>query len=361
MSADEHASRSGRNERKGVAFIQVLACLTTIASNYLLTNPRLGLVRFTNTAIADTHPVYALPAGYAFAIWGLIFLLLGLFTAYQATLGLHSAPIVRLRFSVVVVELANVSWLFAFGYEQYWTASILIAAYTISLHRILGLASVDYLSRAHTSAHKLCIAAPFSVHASWVTLASALQIQVNLLEEGWLPSASFSSACLLLPVALACARAYQRVDVPYALVSVWGLYGIVVQQGAGSTFGCASRICPACQQRGPGGSILAICNRSDTSSFPGRPNGFDSLLCDIFDPSSPDQCPVAKSSEVAAWAWLGIAAVLLALLVGVVRALLHEEGVDKHGGAEGGLVEPLTAEGCESSTSNAGSRDGFVT
>jgi len=33
------------------------------------------LVRFSNTDIANTHPVYGLPAGYAFAIWGVIYLL----------------------------------------------------------------------------------------------------------------------------------------------------------------------------------------------------------------------------------------------------------------------------------------------
>ena len=43
-----------------------------------------GFVQFTNSQIAFTHPVYGLPTGYTFAVWGLIYILEGIFCIWQA-------------------------------------------------------------------------------------------------------------------------------------------------------------------------------------------------------------------------------------------------------------------------------------
>ena len=77
-------------------------------------------------------------------------------------------------------------------------------------------------------------------------MASVLQTQINLADEGWVPSAGFSVGCLLVAVCIAAVQVYTRTDVAYALASLWALTGIVTQQSEGSTFGCSTLICNAC-------------------------------------------------------------------------------------------------------------------
>ena len=286
--------------------------------NYLVTS---GMgVRFSNTDIANTHPVFVLPVGWAFSIWGIIYLLEGIFSIYQALPssmggGLADERLEGARPLILGIYACNVVWLFLFGYEAYWVASLVIVAYNYLLFKLIITLDVDYLSIATPLKTKLLVSAGFSCNASWVTVASCLQLQVNLLEEGWAPSAALTAGQIAFAVAIACTAVYRYADIAYAAVAAWTLGGIMVNQAASSTWGCASQICPACA---PG---MDICERDDTSVFAGRPNGFLSL-CSGWNATLDDVCVVAKSDEVSGWALAGIFAVLVALMAGAVRGAL---------------------------------------
>lgn len=284
--------------------------------NYLVTSGT-G-VRVSNTDVANTHPVYVLPVGWAFSIWGIIYMLEGIFSVYQALPlfgGLDDERLVAVRPLVLGIYASNVLWLFLFGYEAYWVAALVIVLYDYLLFQFIFKMDVDYLSRATPLKTKLLVSAGFSANASWVTVASCLQLQVNLLEEGWMPSPAFSVGELVVAVVVACAAVYKYADVPYALVAAWALFGIVINQSESSKWGCASQICSACTPD------LDICNRDDVSAFSARPNGFGAL-CSGWNATMPDECVVAKSSEVSGWALAGIVAVALALVAGLTRGVM---------------------------------------
>jgi len=276
-------------------------------------------VRFSNTDIANTHPVYVLPIGWAFSIWGIIYLLEGLFSIYQALPlafgGLYDERLEPIRPYVLGVYASNVAWLFLFGYEAYWVAALVIVLYDYLLFQVVFKLDVNYLSSRVPLKTKLLVSAGFSANASWVTVASLLQLQVNLLEEGWLASPALTAGELVVAIVVACAATYKYADVPYALVAAWALGGIIANQAEGSTWGCASQICKACT---PG---MDICERNDTSVFAGRPNGFGGL-CAGWNSTQPDECFVAKSEEVSGWALFGIVAVALALIAGLAKGCM---------------------------------------
>lgn len=336
-----------RNTAQAVA--QCLLFVLTVVINYVTTSNTLetlglgGAVRFTNAQIADTHPVYGLPAGWAFAIWGVIFLTLGLFTCYQALPakrfhgGLDEPLVARIRAPVMALELCNAAWLFLFGYGQFWLALYLIVLYDALLFLVLHRLNVDYFasapgatSRAHSLATKLLVATPFSVHAGWVTVASLLNVQVALLEEGWLPSADFSAGLIGVAVAIACAVVYTRADVPYALASAWALTGIITNQDPRSTFGCAARICAACTAAAASGHAIPICDRPNTSPAGRLPDGWAGLQCATWSPSNASahdtHCLVPKSDVVIGYAAVGVACVLVAVVAAVVRAACFSKG-----------------------------------
>ena len=283
--------------------------------------PRLSVRHWPHrSAVANTHPVFVLPVGWAFSIWGIIYLLEGIFSIYQALPasiggGVADERLESARPLILGIFACNVIWLFLFGYEAYWVAALVILAYNYLLFKLIITLDVDYLGATTPLKTKLLVSAGFSCNASWVTVASCLQLQVNLLEEGWAPSPAFSVGQLAVAIAIACAAVYSYADIAYAAVAVWALGGIMVNQAAASKWCCASQICPACA---PG---MDICARDDTSVFSGRPNGFRSL-CAGWNATLDDVCVVAKSDEVSGWALTGIFAVLVALLAGMARGAL---------------------------------------
>lgn len=172
--------------------------------------------------IAHTHPVYGLPIGWAFAIWGIIYTLEGVFVVYQALPfqrfgGLREPSYAKIRGPVLALFAANSAWLFLFGYEVYWASQVVILVYDALLFIVLRRLDVNQLSSRRSAASKLAAAA-FSANASWVTVASCLGIQVVLLDEGWLPSPDFAIGLLVVAVAVACAATFEYSDPVYAAV-----------------------------------------------------------------------------------------------------------------------------------------------
>lgn len=307
-----------------LAAVQVCTFVALTIMNYVVTGVD-GAVKFTNVQIADSHPVYGLPSGWAFAIWGIIFLGLGLFSIYQALPerlggGLSDQLIARIRIPTLALEICNVVWLIVFGSARYWAAFAIILLYLFLLFNVLSKLNIDYFASGPSAASlkmKMLVGVPFSIHAGWVTVASVLQIQINLLEEGWLPTDDFAIGLLLVAVGVAAGIVYVRSDMAYALASLWALTGIISQQGEGSTFGCTSRVCATCAEA----PALRICMRDSSASAGFLPNGWASL-CAGFDPSNADVCFIAKSDAVVGWSIAGQVIIALALVAGIVRVLI---------------------------------------
>ena len=272
--------------------------------------------------------MYGLPSGWAFAIWGIIFIGVGLYTAFQALPssyggGLEDPLVAKVRVPMLALLSLNMSWIFLFGAARYWAALAVIVLYDVLLFTVLGRLNVDYFGPSTMPLKtKLCVGVPCSIHAGWVTVACALQLQVNLLEEGWLPSPDFALGALVVVLGIASVNVYLRSDLAYALACVWACAGIISQQRDGSRtgFGCANRVCAACSAA----PALLICQRPNSAPQGLQPNGW-ATLCAGWEPSNKadgsDTCFVAKSSAVADWATVGIGIVLMVAGLGIGRAL----------------------------------------
>mmetsp|Transcript_25532 Transcript_25532/g.42190 ORF Transcript_25532/g.42190 Transcript_25532/m.42190 type:complete len:361 (+) Transcript_25532:52-1134(+) len=306
-----------------------------------------SLVKLTNTEIANTHPVYLLPSGYAFSIWGIIYLLQGLFCVVQCLPfswgGLTDPAFAKIRPIVLLLFASNATWLFLFGYEAYWLSVVIILVYDACLFAVLLSLDVDMLSTQPRVIVKFAAAA-FSANASWVTVASCLGIQVALLEEGWPPSPGFAVGLLGIAVLVACTSIIRWSDPVYAAVAAWALGGIINNQGPDSEWGCNTQICPACIS---GGGELSICERINTvSSLHGwadASNGYAALECNRYNESVARVCIVDKSKLVSGWALAGIVIVAVTLVVSLSRGCArrviaarteHLDGRDVEGDAK---------------------------
>ena len=86
----------------------------------------------TTAAVSDSFPVYFVPAGYVFAIWGVIYLALIAYTIFQALPAQRANPTLRrIGWLYILSAAANSAWIFFWHYELFPLTVPAIAAGSI--------------------------------------------------------------------------------------------------------------------------------------------------------------------------------------------------------------------------------------
>lgn len=182
--------------------------------------------------ISDGFHVYFVPAGYVFAIWGIIYIGLIAYTVYQALPAQKENP--RLQATgwwVVLGGLANSLWIFLWHYLQFTGtlgAMLVLLATLIAVYLQLGTGRTQ-VSAAETWAVRV----PFSVYLGWITVATIANISDVLDYAGWnrfgISDAAWMVIILGAVVVIAGLMNFLRRDVAYAAVLLWALAGIGVK------------------------------------------------------------------------------------------------------------------------------------
>jgi benzodiazapine receptor len=142
--------------------------------------------------VVNQDPVPFQPAGWVFAIWGVIYLLLAAFAFYGLTPGgRHNARLQRVSPVFLVANIANVTWIVLWHYEQFFAALVTIVVLLVSLLVIyIGLRIRNPIRRSvpaerPTLAQRLVFWLPFSVYLGWVIVATLANLMVWLERSGW--------------------------------------------------------------------------------------------------------------------------------------------------------------------------------
>lgn len=212
-------------------FINVVVIIVTIAVNILA-----NAIPFNgqNTGdISDLFQVYFVPAGYVFAIWGVIYLGLIAFAIYQALPSQRDNPRLRkVGYLFAGANLANAFWLFFWHYNLF-----VLSLFTMLTLLVLLIATYLALEIGKTRVplgERLCIHLPVSIYLGWIcvaTIANATDV-LYYIEWGGFGIAPQSWAVIMLAVALVLATmmALSRRDVAFLLVFIWSFVGIAIKQ-----------------------------------------------------------------------------------------------------------------------------------
>lgn len=185
--------------------------------------------------ISDRFQVYFVPAGYVFAIWGVIYLGWIAFAVYQTLPAQKENPrLRRLGYLFALSGVFNAAWLFCWHYNAFGLSVLvmltllgLLIASTLRLG--VGLTPVSV-------AERWSVDVPFSVYLGWISVATIANVTDWLYFVGWsgLGIAPQVWAVILLVVASAVGlgMALTRRDSGYLLVFVWSFAGIAVKQAS---------------------------------------------------------------------------------------------------------------------------------
>lgn len=186
-------------------------------------------------AISDRFPVFFVPAGYVFSIWGLIYALLLAFTIYQALPSQRENPrLERVGWLFALSCLLNAVWILCWHYNLFALSLVVMLALLATL--IVIYRRLDVGREKVSRAEQWLIHVPFSVYLGWITVATIANATDVLYDVGWngqpLPPELWAIGMLVIAAGLTVYVLWQRRDIAYSLVIVWALVGIFVKQSA---------------------------------------------------------------------------------------------------------------------------------
>ena len=175
------------------------------------------------------------PAGFTFAIWGVIYLALAAFVIYQALPSQRSSQLVASISRLFKINcIANASWLIAWHYDLLILSLAIMLVLLVTLVLIYRRLMED-VEQASVLQH-IVLYLPFSLYTAWITLATVANLSVVQNSIGWdnvgIAAISWTLLKLALVAALGAAVVLRCGDVVFVLVIAWGAYGIAAMQVA---------------------------------------------------------------------------------------------------------------------------------
>jgi hypothetical protein len=183
--------------------------------------------------ISDRFQVYFVPAGYVFAIWGVIYLGWIAFAIYQALPAqAGNARLQRLGYWFTLSGLLNAAWLFCWHYNLFGLSVLVMLA-------LLGTLIVSYLRLEiglfkPSKVERWAVDVPFGIYVGWISVATVANITdwLDWIRWGAFGVAPQVWAAVMLVVAglVGLGMVLTRREVAFPLVLAWSFAGIALKQ-----------------------------------------------------------------------------------------------------------------------------------
>ncbi|MBD2768752.1 tryptophan-rich sensory protein [Hymenobacter sp. BT664] len=183
----------------------------------------------TMAQVSAKYPTLVTPAGYAFSIWGIIFLALAVYAVWQLLPAQHKLSLPdAIAKPLTVANLACAAWIVLFAYEL-----IMPSVWVMLL--ILGSLAITYgeaRRQVFTGAAPSLASVPFSLFLGWISVATAVNITIGIRLLSWEVAEDLSTKLtlgvlvIIVLLALLISRIFR--DMVFPLVVAWALVGIWV-------------------------------------------------------------------------------------------------------------------------------------
>ena len=160
------------------------------------------------------------PAGYAFAIWSVIYLWLIAHAVYGLWKRPESPAWDAVRLPLALAVGVGSVWLWIAGVSAIWG--------TVTIWIMAAGAILAFL-RADPGVDRWMLSGPTAIFAGWLSAASAVSTGVFIAGYGWLSDTGSAAAMLALVLGIAVTVQMRRPQMPvYGLTVIWALVGVIV-------------------------------------------------------------------------------------------------------------------------------------
>ncbi|ADV49178.1 hypothetical protein Celal_1878 [Cellulophaga algicola DSM 14237] len=219
---------------KKLALLNAASVLFVIVINYIS-----QALKFNNTTIGEISKQYDnlfTPAGYAFAIWGLIFLSLVGYAVFQVRRAFFSTKttdfILQTGYWFAIANFLNGLWVLAFVYDYTGLSVLIMFGILCSLIKIILNTNMERWDAPIEIIGFVWW--PVCLYSGWITVATIANVTAYLAKLGWTGGFLSETTWTILMIGIATIInlliTYKRNMREFALVAVWAFVAIYFRQ-----------------------------------------------------------------------------------------------------------------------------------
>lgn len=221
-------------QQQTLSILNMLAVVFAIGINYYS-----QLYTINGNRVSDMSDKYSnlfTPAGYAFAIWGIIFIAIFIFAGYQ----MYRTLIRKETFDFIsqtggwfaLANVANGLWIVAWLYNYTLLSVVIMLVILFSLLKIVVNTNME---RQRVPAKTIVFGWwPISIYAGWISVATIANIAAYLSKLGWdggfLSPVAWTVVLIVIATLLNVFLIFNRGMREFAIVGAWALIAIYVKQ-----------------------------------------------------------------------------------------------------------------------------------
>lgn len=217
---------------KSYSIINLIGVIAVIFFNYYLNTS--GINGNTVGSISDKYDSLFTPAGYAFAIWGIIFLAILIQAIFLIVRAFQPEkdqnPITQIGLGIFITNMLNIVWLFAWLHE-YTSVSVVIMI--LLLITLLAVVVRTNMERWDAPLKIIFfIWWPICLYSGWIAVATIANISAWLAKTGWtggISETTWAAIMMIVATLLGLVMIYKRNMREFAMVVVWALVAIAVR------------------------------------------------------------------------------------------------------------------------------------
>lgn len=226
-----------KSSTRTLILVNILAFIAVLYVNYLAN--ALPLNGKNTGELSAQYPNLFTPAGLTFSIWGIIYLWLLVLIGFQVaalvsqSVAARVGPIVdKIGWLFVATCVFNVSWMFAWHWEQLALSVIIMLGFLVTLLRLN-----ETIGTGHSKTNGLEKSIshwPMGIYQGWITVATIANIAALLVGNGWhgggLSEAFWAILMIVVGAAIAIFILFRQNNLGHGLAVSWALYGIYLKR-----------------------------------------------------------------------------------------------------------------------------------
>lgn len=209
-----------------IYFAQLIAFFSTLFVNYLANAKPIN--ELTSKQVSDMFPNYLVPAGFTFAIWGVIYTLLSCYLIYYLIVLIKKKTGTIFQFQKLALVfiascIINCCWMVSFHHLQLGLSVLLMIA-------LLSCLTFLFLKTQGKIQLSLWPKFAFESYFAWINVAMVANVCAFLVSIKWdgfgVPALTWAHIILMVLVCLGLFISIRFKTIIYPLVISWAIFGI---------------------------------------------------------------------------------------------------------------------------------------
>lgn len=221
--------------RRVLPLINIFSFLLVIVVNGLANILPLG--GNTTGELSALYPNLFVPDALTFAIWGVIYLTLGVFVVYQGRDIFSQRKIENpyreaIGWLFTLSCLANIGWIFAWHYQKALLS--LVAMLVLLCCLIMIYLRLDIGGKPVNKTTRYLVHLPFSLYLGWITVATIANVTAVLVYYRWsrwgLSEVFWTILVIFAGTIITLVNIINRYDIAFSSVVIWAYLGIIIKR-----------------------------------------------------------------------------------------------------------------------------------